>query len=178
MTRWTVHGSRPVYQSPWVEVWLDDVEPPGRERFDHHVVKFPHASVGAIVVEGGLTLLLWRHRHITDAWGWEIPAGWADPGEELSAAAARETEEETGYRPATVRPLVTYHPISGISTMRYSTFVATDLTRIGEPADPAESSRIEWVPLDTVPSLAQRGQIVDGPSLMALCYYLSVHPGR
>jgi hypothetical protein len=25
------------------------------------------------------TLLLWRHRHITDAWDRRIPAGWADP---------------------------------------------------------------------------------------------------
>ena len=175
MTQWTVHGTRPAFQSPWVEVWLDDVEPPGRERFEHHVVKFPHPSVGTLVVEGDRTLLLWRHRHITDTWGWEIPAGWAEPGEQLAAAAAREVEEETGHRPATIRPLVTYHPLSGISTMVYTAFIATDLTSTGAAPDPAESTKIEWVPLDDIPDLARRGQIMDGPSLMVLAYYRGIH---
>jgi 8-oxo-dGTP pyrophosphatase MutT (NUDIX family) len=26
--------------------------------------------------------MIWRHRFITDTWGWEVPAGWADDGEE------------------------------------------------------------------------------------------------
>jgi 8-oxo-dGTP pyrophosphatase MutT (NUDIX family) len=178
MARWTVHGTRAAYRSPWVEVWLDDVEQPGGHRFEHHVVKFPNPSVGTIVVDGDRTLLLWRHRHITDAWGWEIPAGWVDPGEDPAAAAAREIEEETGYRAATVEPLVTYHPLSGISTMRYSVFLGTDVTSTGATVDPAESTRVEWVPLVDLPKLAAAGQIVDGPSLMALSYYLGMRrPG-
>ena len=176
MSKWTVHGSRPAFRSPWVEVWLDDVEQPGGHRFEHHVVKFPHPSVGTVVVAEDRTLLLWRHRHITDAWGWEIPAGWAEPGEDLATAAAREVEEETGHRAATIRPLVTYHPLSGISTMRYSVFVATDVTRTGAPVDAAESSKVEWVPLAAVPELAAAGQIVDGPTLIALSYYLAMRP--
>lgn len=175
MSRWTVHGSRPAYRSPWVEVWLDDVEQPDGHRFEHHVIKFPHPSVGAVVVEGNQVLLLWRHRHITDAWGWEIPAGWAEAGEDPAAAAAREVEEETGYRAGTIRPLVEYNSMSGISTMRYSAFIASDVTLIGAPTDPAESTKVEWVPFGDIPELARDGQIPDGPSLIALTYYLTVH---
>jgi hypothetical protein len=80
--RWTVHGHRDVYASDWVRVSLDDVEIPGGDRFEHHVVHFPRASVTAVVTdEAGAVLLLWRHRFITGTWGWEIPAGWGDPGE-------------------------------------------------------------------------------------------------
>ena len=44
-------------------------------------------------------LLLWRHRFITDTWGWEIPAGRVEAGEALEDAARREAIEETGWAP-------------------------------------------------------------------------------
>jgi len=173
--RWHVHGSRPAYRSPWVEVWLDDVELPDGHHVEHHVLKFPRPSVGAVVLDRNRALLIWRHRHITDAWGWEIPAGWADPGEDLTAAVAREILEETGYRAATIQPMVTYNALSGISTMRYSVFAATGTTHVGDAVDTAENARVEWVPLADVPRMAPRGEIVDGPSLTALSYYLGIH---
>ena len=42
-------------------------------------------------------LALWRHRFITDTWGWEIPAGRLEAGETAEQAARRETLEETGW---------------------------------------------------------------------------------
>ena len=32
-------------------------------------------------MQDGKALLLWRHRFITDTWGWEIPIGGIEPGE-------------------------------------------------------------------------------------------------
>jgi hypothetical protein len=88
--RWHVHDRRQVYGSEWVDVWIDDVELPGGRRIAHHVLTFPRQSVIAVVVDGReRVLLIWRHRHITDAWGWEVLAGWADPGEDLAATAAQ-----------------------------------------------------------------------------------------
>jgi 8-oxo-dGTP pyrophosphatase MutT (NUDIX family) len=174
--RWTVHGHRDVYASEWVRVSLDDVEIPGGPRFEHHVVHFPRASVTAVVTDddGSRVLLLWRHRFITDSWGWEVPAGWADPGEDLAGAVVREIEEETGYRPALVRPMTGYNALSGISDMRFTAFVASGAAWVGPPADQGESSRVEWVQLAEVPKLVGEGQIQDGPSLTALMYYLAV----
>jgi ADP-ribose pyrophosphatase YjhB (NUDIX family) len=50
--------------------------------------------VGAVVVDEHDRTLMWRHRHITDTWGWEIPAGWGRPGEDLIDAVRREVEED------------------------------------------------------------------------------------
>ena len=74
--RWQVHGERTIYDSEWVRLTLADVEIPGGERFEHHVVRMPNNAAGTVVLdpERGV-LLLWRHRFITDTWGWEIPAG-------------------------------------------------------------------------------------------------------
>lgn len=174
VTRWRVHGSRRVYASEWLNVDLDDVEIPGGARFEHHVIRFPRASVGAVVVDDAdRVLLLWRHRFTTDAWGWEIPAGWSEIGEDPAEAVRREVAEETGYRPGWVEPMATYSPMTGISAHRYRLFLAHGAVRVSDP-DIAESERVEWVSVDKVPELAAQGLIPDGPSLTALTYYLTV----
>jgi 8-oxo-dGTP pyrophosphatase MutT (NUDIX family) len=157
-------------------VHIDDVAMPNGEQIEHHVLKFPRPSVGAVVVDGqGRTLLLWRHRYITNTWGWEIPAGWGEPGESLVDAVRREIEEETGYRANNIRRMVEYKPIAGISTMHYTTFLASDLVHFGDPVDDSESTQVEWIRLADVPRLADAGQITDGPSLTALAYYLGIY---
>lgn len=171
-SRWITHGTRRVYASPWVNLDLDDVEIPGGSRFDHHVVRFPRPSVGVVVLRSDEVLLLWRHRFATDRWGWEIPAGWAEPGEDLAEAAAREALEETGYRVADLSPLTTYTPLSGISSQVYQLFVGTGVSRVGDP-EAAEADRVEWMPLTEVKRLMRAGRISDGPSLTALAFYLA-----
>jgi 8-oxo-dGTP pyrophosphatase MutT (NUDIX family) len=174
---WTVHGERAVYDSPWVSLRLVDVEVPGGPRFDHHVVRTPRPAVGVVVHDPGRgVLLLWRHRFITGSWGWEVPAGGVDPGETLEQAAAREVLEETGWAPGPLRRLHGYHPSNGLSDQRFELFAADRATYVGEPTDPAESSRVEWVPAGRVRELVGAGAVLDGMSLSALLWWLAFHP--
>ena len=79
--RWTVHGRRTMYESDYVNVYLDDVEVPDGQHLEHNVLEMPRPSVGSVVVDDDdRTLLIWRHRFITDRWGWEVPAGWGGSG--------------------------------------------------------------------------------------------------
>ncbi|MEV8100293.1 NUDIX hydrolase [Kitasatospora sp. NPDC085879] len=118
MAEWQPYGRRRVHDSPWVGVWLDEVDVPGLGRIDHHIIRMPGASVTSVVTDDqDRILLLWRHRFITGRWVWEVPAGWADPGEDPTGAIAREIEEETGWRPSSVEPLVEYDALAGINTM-------------------------------------------------------------
>ena len=88
--RWITHGERSVYESPWLGVGLVDVEIPGHRRFEHHAIRVPRPAAGVIMHEPDRgVLLLWRHRFITDTWGWEIPAGRIEAGETLEQGAAR-----------------------------------------------------------------------------------------
>lgn len=175
--RWTVHGERSIYASPWVELALVDVEVPGGERFEHHVVRVPSQAVGTIVTdEARGVLLLWRHRFITDTWGWEIPAGGVDPGEALEDAARREVLEETGWRAGPVHHQITFHPSNGLSDQTFHIFVADGATHVGEPTDPGESERVEWVAVDEVRRLAAEGAVTDGLSLTALSHWLAFSP--
>lgn len=172
---WQVHGRREVYRSEWVELWLDDVEIPGGDRFEHHVLRFPKACVSSVVVDGDRVLMLWRNRFITDSWGWEVPAGWVDLGEDPLHAVRREVEEETGWRPRAVEPMTTFFAVNGIGDMRFTLYLAHGADHIGDPQDVTEAARVDWLPLTDVPELIRRREITDGPTLMALGYYLGIH---
>jgi hypothetical protein len=51
--------------------------------------------------------------------------------------------------------------MSGISSQQYQLFVGSDVERIGKP-QPAETSRVEWILLASVPRLITAGQVPDG----------------
>ena len=172
--RWTVHGERSLYESEWVRLALVDVEIPGAERFEHHVVRMPHDAAGTVVHDPDRgVLLLWRHRFITDSWGWEVPAGRIDPGETPLQAAARETLEETGWQPSGLRPLTRYHPTNGTSDQTFHVFIADGASHVGDPTDPGESERVEWVSVADLRRFVQNAQMLDGLSLTGVAYALA-----
>jgi 8-oxo-dGTP pyrophosphatase MutT (NUDIX family) len=170
--RWKVRGERPIYRSPWVSLWLVDVELPDGRRFEHHVVRMAPVAATVVVDDQRRVLLLWRHRFITDTWGWEIPTGIVDEGEQPIETAAREVEEETGWRPGPLRQIVYTQPSNGISNSEHYLFRADGATYVGPPTDTTEADRIEWVPLSQVRSMIDRHEIVDGPTEIALLYTL------
>jgi 8-oxo-dGTP pyrophosphatase MutT (NUDIX family) len=172
---WRVHGERSVYDSDWVCLRLVDVEVPGRGRWEHHLIRYPHPAVGVIVVRpsDGALLLLWRHRYVTDTWGWEVPAGRIEEGEDVATAAVRETEEETGWRPEGLEPLLTYHPMNGTADQTYHLLRSYGATKVGEIVDTHESTRVEWVPADRLAGEIQAGRVTNGLSLTAVLAHLA-----
>ena len=44
---------------------------------------------------------------------------------------------------------------------------------IGEPTDPSESERIEWLPIDELRTEIVAGRVLDGLSLTALLWWLT-----
>ena len=172
--RWTVHGERSLYESEWMSLRLVDVEIPGGERFEHHVVRTrPAAGVVVVSDDEAAVLLLWRHRFITDTWGWEIPAGRVDEGETPIEAGAREVLEETGWRPGPLAVLGSYFPNNGVADTAFHLFLASGASHVGDPTDWSESERVEWVPVADVRSAIAGGQVGDGLSLTALCWALA-----
>lgn len=178
--KWTVHGERVIYDSEWVRLALTDVEIPGGPRFEHHVVRMPAHAAGTVVHDPHRgVLLLWRHRFVTDTWGWEVPAGRVDDGETPAEAASREAYEETGWRPGPVRHLTTYHPHNGLNDCAFHCFVADGAVHVGDPTDASESERVEWLTLDRLRQELRAGHVLDGLSLTALLWWLQFEqPGH
>ena len=76
-----------------------------------------------------------------------------------------------------MRHLHGYHPTNGLADLRFELYVADGATYVGEPIDPSESERVEWVPVERVRQLIREHAVVDGLSLTALLWWLSELPG-
>ncbi|MBB5786407.1 NUDIX domain-containing protein [Jiangella mangrovi] len=156
--QWKNLGEHTVYENRWFTVNLADVELPDGRHLDHYLIRQRPVVLTAAIADGA-ALLLWRHRFITDTWGWELPAGVVDDGETLEEAAAREALEETGWQPGPLHHLMTLEPANGLSDSLHHVYWAEGADYIGHPEDDFESSRREWIPLSQVPDLVRKGEI-------------------
>jgi 8-oxo-dGDP phosphatase len=170
--RWLVHGERSLYNSPWLRVSLADVELPDGHRFEHHVVRLKRAAIAA-VVNRNQVLMMRRHRFVPDRWGWELPGGLVEDGEDPMVTATREVEEETGWRPQVMSHVVTFQPMAGMVDSEHSVFIGRNADQVGTPTDNNEAERTEWISLEEVPTLIEQGQIWGAGTLIALLYILS-----
>ena len=101
----------------------------------------------------------------------EVPAGTREPDEPPLETARRELEEETGYRADGWEKLAEFYASPGILSERMHIYLATDLTP-GEPRREA-NEEIEnlVVPFDEALAMVDRGEIVDGKTIVALLTY-------
>lgn len=91
-----------------------------------------------VAVDDGHLLLIEQRRIPTGRTCLELPAGLVgDEGEAESAAtaAARELEEETGYRAERVEELGSFYSSPGLTSEAFTLVRATGLTRVGEPEE-------------------------------------------
>ncbi|WP_433359171.1 NUDIX hydrolase [Streptosporangium sp. CA-115845] len=171
--RWQVHSEELLYTDQWLDIRVADVELPNGRHLDHRIIRTAPGAGAVVTDDEQRVLLIWRHRFITDSWGWEIPIGKIEEGEEPITAAAREVEEETGWRPGPLRPLLYTQPTNGLSDSAHHIFRAEGATHIGPPTEEWEAERIEWVPLADIRRLIDKRDIVSGTSMAALLYTLT-----
>ena len=174
---WRTFGERTIHVDPYVWLGQVDVELPDGGRYWHDVVRLHRVAVMALVDDRDRVLMLWRHRFIQDRWGWELPGGLVDEGEEPAQAAVRELAEETGYRARTVQPLIAFQPRSGTVESQHFIFAGREPERLGDPTEVNEFSRLEWVPLASAPGLIDSGEMWDAGTQLALLRQLLITAG-
>jgi 8-oxo-dGTP pyrophosphatase MutT (NUDIX family) len=170
---WRIRGERTVYDNKWVRVTLVDVEPPGVQRFEHHVVRLFRVAIGAVLDGQDRVLMLRRYRFVPDQWGWELPGGIVNDGENPRETASREIEEETGWRPSTLRHLLTFQPMVGMVDSPHEIYIGRGAYHIGEPTDTEEAGQVAWIPLTEVPDLMARNELLGAGTLVALLHILA-----
>jgi 8-oxo-dGTP pyrophosphatase MutT (NUDIX family) len=174
--RWQIHHESEVWGNRWLSVRRLDVEQPDGERIDYHAVRLADIAATVVTLDGRV-LLMWRHRFLTDTWAWELPMGIIEAGETPVGAAARELEEETGWRAGPLTELIRSEPAAGIMDSRHFVFRATTAEYAGPPTEQNESDRIEWVPLADIPAMIGRREIVSGITLLGLQQVLLAERG-
>lgn len=177
-TLWKIHGERVVDDSRRLRLSVASVELPDGVQFEQYVLRMPKAAMMVVLNDQDQVLMMWRHRFIIDRWVWELPGGYADdPNEDPAATAAREVEEETGWRPRNVRPLLSMQPIVGSADAENLLFMAQGADYTGKPTDVNEAARVAWISLASVPERIAKGEIVGAGSLVGLLHVLAFRSG-
>jgi 8-oxo-dGTP pyrophosphatase MutT (NUDIX family) len=167
-----------VDDNPHIRLSVASVELPDGKQFEQYVFRMRRCAMTVVLDEPGeRMLLIWRHRFIVDQWDWEVPGGYVDPGEEGLAAAAREVEEETGWRPRSVEFLLTFQPAIGSADAPQDLYVARGADLVGEPGiDEAEAVR--WVPIDEAQEMIRRGEILGAATVIGVMHAVAERAGR
>lgn len=167
-SEWTIHGERVVDDSRRAVLSIADVELPDGVRFEQYVLRVPAAAMVVVLDGADRVLMMWRHRFVIDRWVWELPGGYLDPDEESAICAAREVEEETGWRPRSMERLLAFQPMVGTIDQPNIVYLARGADNTGAAPDVNEAERIGWIPLADVPRLISDGKIVGAGSVSGL----------
>jgi ADP-ribose pyrophosphatase len=134
-------------------------------------VQHPGAVVILPLLDDGRVCLIRNYRIAVDQTLLELPAGTLEPGEEPIVTAARELQEETGYRAARLEPLLQFFMSPGILNERMHLFLATGLTAGQADLEAGEQIEAVLTAWSEAMRLVANGQIEDAKSLVALLYY-------
>ncbi len=170
--RWAVHGERLVDDTPHIRVSLADVELPDGVRFTQYVFRMRRCAMTVVLDDPGERLLLMRrHRFIVDRWVWELPGGYVDDGEDPAAAAAREVEEETGWRPRRMEYVLSCQPMIGNADYPQDLYLAQGAEQVSEP-EVDEAAEVRWVPLDEASTMIAEGGILGAITVIGVQHAL------
>jgi 8-oxo-dGTP pyrophosphatase MutT (NUDIX family) len=109
-----------------VELIAREVEfSPGKTEVYHAVKQQDYLAIVAVTPSGHFPLVH-QYRPALESFTWELPAGLAEPGEDLAEGCRRELREETGYPTRAIHPLGMAAPCSGrLSNHIHSFFIET-----------------------------------------------------
>ena len=167
-TQWTIHGEKLVDENRHIRLSTVDITLPDGVSFTQYVVAMPSAAMTLTVNDQREVLLMRRHRFIIDRWVWELPGGYVDGAEDIEAAAAREVEEETGWRPRSMEHMVTFQPAIGSVDQPQIIYLARGADLTDTPPDIHEAQEIRWWPLEKAVKMIERGEIVGASPVVAV----------
>ena len=140
------------------------------------VVEHPGGAAVLPVFSNGDVLLVEQFRYPMRQSLLELPAGKIDPGELPEETAARELEEEVGFRAGRLEKLAAFYTTPGFCTELLHLFLARDLQPGRRAGDEDEDLSVHRYSPNELDGLVRLGKIVDAKTLIGL-HLLLANPG-
>ena len=151
-----------------LKVYKDQVLLDNGMEVTREVVRHHGAAAVVPVTENGEVIFVKQYRYAVGREMLEIPAGLLEPGEKMEECAARETEEETGFRPLEITHLFDFYSSPGYCTECVGVYAAKHLMPSQQHLDPDEDVEVEILPLEEAVDKIRSGEIVDGKTVAAI----------
>ena len=161
-----------VYKGVIIDFYQDTVKVP-----NGNVVKWDfigHKGAAAVVAvnEDGKLLMVRQYRNALDRETLEIPAGALDSAEEPThVAAARELEEETGFKAGKLELLIKLRTTVAFCNEKIDVYLATDLQPSKQNLDDDEFINVELHDIDELVQMIYDCKIEDSKTVAALMAY-------
>ena len=176
-------GSKRVHTGRVIKLDVDQVRFPDGSEGQLEMIRHPGASAVVPMLDDPAgpdprVLLIRQFRHAADGVIWEVPAGRLDPGETPEACARRELAEETGMRAGRLERLTTIYTTPGFTDERIHLFLAGGLEEGDHRREADEFMELRPTPWSEAMRLIERGEIVDGKTLVSLLYVQAFRRAR
>ncbi len=157
-----------IYTGRVVTLNIDTVELPNGLTVDLETIRHPGAAAVVPMKDDGSVVLIRQFRHAAGGFIYEIPAGKLNPGEDPLQCAARELEEEVGYRAATFTLLSSIFTAPGFADEVIHVYKATGLTQGRQQLDRDEVLDVIEMPLREAIDKIEDGTIRDSKTIVGL----------
>lgn len=157
-----------IYAGRVVNLRLETVTLPNGATIEMELIHHPGAAAVVPMKEDGTALLVRQYRHAVDGYILEIPAGKLDPGEDPRDCAARELEEEIGFRASWLEPVLTFFTTPGFTDEAIHIYKATGLTPGTQNLGHDEVLEVVEMPLEQAIAQIGDGTIRDGKTIVGL----------
>lgn len=157
-----------IYSGRVVNLEVSEVELPDGKHQKREIIRHAGASAVVALDDDNRLLLVRQYRVAADKVMLEIPAGLLNPAEDPMAAAVREFQEETGYKPTNIQSIGGFHTAPGYTTEFIHLYFATDLVESRLTGDADEFIEVERLTFDEAIALINKGEITDAKTIIAL----------
>ncbi|HKP87085.1 MAG TPA: NUDIX hydrolase [Blastocatellia bacterium] len=128
-----------------------------------------NGGAGALpLFDDGTVALVRQWRYPLGRYSLEIPAGRIEPGHTPEETAARELEEELGYRAREFRKISEFHVAPGYCEERLFLYLATGLEPSAQNLDDDEEIEVVRLPFEDALARVASGEIDDAKSIIAI----------
>jgi ADP-ribose pyrophosphatase len=160
--------SKKIFEGAVFDVERDVLREENGMEIVRDVVRHPGGAGALPLFDDGRVALVRQYRHPARRELLEIPAGRIERGESPETCAAREVEQEIGFRAGRVEKLAEFYSTPGFCEEKLFVYLATDLTLSAQNLDHDELIEVVYLPFDEAARMAKRGEIEDSKTVIAL----------
>ena len=159
-----------VHKGVIIDYYQDTIKVPNGNIATWDFIGHKGAAAVVAVNEEGKLLMVRQYRNALDRETLEIPAGGLE-GEPTAVAAARELEEETGFKAVKMELLISIYTTVAFCNEKIDIYLATDLTPSKQHLDEDEIINVEIYDIEELTQMIYDCKIQDSKTVAALMAY-------